>query len=174
MTFGAVTGVVCFAAFAIVHLRLPRVMTGLQRGALTFKLVPVFVAVIAIVITARAFAGLDGGSVATARLMVAVIWGEFAFLGLFVLYMPFIYTLSHSLSVETLLLLTSRDDGRIREEQLTQKFTSPAFLDARLTSMVESGYLAVKDSRYRLTRRGRTVARGFDWLKSLWRLGSGG
>ncbi len=167
MTAAAAIGVLCFALFAGLHLLSPRVTRGIERGPLALKLVPAFALLIAVVAAAGAPPGVGGT-------ITAVLWGELAFLGLVVLYMPLIYTLTHSLSVETLRLLASRPDGHVEEERLAATFTSPAFIEARLAGMAAGGYIAPAGSGYRLTRRGKAVARGFDWLKSLWLLGPGG
>jgi hypothetical protein len=40
--------------------------------------------------------------------------------------------------------------------------------------MAEAGYLNQETSGYSLTRKGRRVARLFDLVKRMWKLGSGG
>lgn len=174
MISGAVIGVACFVLFAILHLGLPHLGAAANRGVLSLKAAPICMVVIAALVVANVSVDAEFAPVGLGRAVVAIIWGELAFLGLLVLYMPFIYTLTHSLSVETLLLLDQCENGRLPEVRLSEIFAAPDFLYERLNSMVESSYLIVSGSRYRLTPRARALAAGFRWLKSSWRLGPGG
>jgi hypothetical protein len=92
---------------------------------------------------------------------------------LFVLYVPFFYSVHTSLSIESLVLLMVKG-GRAPLGELTARFASRRLLDARLRTMVESGYLAQKGEQFVPTPRARQLAMAFAVAKSLWRLGAGG
>ena len=92
---------------------------------------------------------------------------------LFVLYVPAVYTILTSLSVATLVLLR-RSGGRLTEKSLYDRFATRGLLQQRLCVLVGAGYLT-KDARgFRLTSRGRGLARGFAFIKRFWCLGPGG
>jgi len=92
---------------------------------------------------------------------------------LFVLYVPFFYTVHTSLSIESLILLKARG-GCVPLTELMARFASLELFEARLRTMVESGYLIQSDEQYTLTPRAQRMALIFGWVKSIWKLGSGG
>jgi hypothetical protein len=92
---------------------------------------------------------------------------------LFVLYVPAVYTVLTSLSVQTIIAL-HRSSGRLPEVELYGHFAGPAMFEGRLQTLVESGYLARHEGRYRTTSRGLAIAGPFAALKTFWRLGPGG
>jgi hypothetical protein len=111
----------------------------------------------------------DGGETMVLSLLIAALSSAC----LFVLYTPAVYTVLTSLSVATLILLL-RNGGHMPEASLYSRFAARAILRQRLSVLVGSGYL-VEDARgFRLTPRGRLVARPFAAIKELWRLGPGG
>jgi hypothetical protein len=111
----------------------------------------------------------DGGQTLALSVMIAALSSAC----LFVLYTPAVYTVLTSLSVATLILLL-RNGGHMPEGSLYARFATRAILRQRLSVLVGSGYL-VEDARgFRLTPRGRVVARAFAAIKELWRLGPGG
>jgi hypothetical protein len=92
---------------------------------------------------------------------------------LFVLYVPAVYTILTSLSVATLILLR-RTDGRMPETSLYDRFATRGIIQQRLCVLVGAGYLAENACGFRLTSRGRALARAFAFIKRLWCLGPGG
>jgi hypothetical protein len=92
---------------------------------------------------------------------------------LFVLYVPAVYTILTSLSVATLVLLR-RSGGRVPEASLHDRFASCRLMQQRLRVLVDAGHLVGDAEGFRLTPRGRAVARAFAFVKRLWRLGPGG
>ena len=92
---------------------------------------------------------------------------------LFVLYVPAVYTILTSLSVATLILLRSTD-GRMPETSLYDRFATRGIIQQRLCVLVDAGYLAENACGFRLTSRGRALARAFAFFKRLWCLGPGG
>jgi len=92
---------------------------------------------------------------------------------LFALYVPALYTVLTSLSVQTMMLLRRRG-GALPEAELYDRFASRKIMAQRLATLVGSGYVAPEGSSYRLTPRGRAIAKFFRLVKILWNLGPGG
>jgi hypothetical protein len=92
---------------------------------------------------------------------------------LFVVYVPAVYTVLTSLSVQTMLVLR-RSGGAMAERELYDRFAGRAILEDRLATLAASGYLVAEGTRFRLTARGRSLARAFAFVKALWKLGPGG
>jgi hypothetical protein len=92
---------------------------------------------------------------------------------LFVLYVPLVYSVLTSISVATLVLLL-RNDGRMPEASLYDRFATYPIVEQRLSLLVANGYLVQEGSGFRPSPRGRMVARVFVFIKELWRLGPGG
>jgi len=93
---------------------------------------------------------------------------------LFILYMPFYYTIVSSLSIQTLICIEESPEEVLSMEELRQRFASRETLDGRLSIMVGNGYLTEQAGRYRVTSKARLVSRFFSHLKELWKLGPGG
>jgi hypothetical protein len=111
----------------------------------------------------------DGGQTLALSLIIAAL----SIACLFVLYTPAVYTVLTSLSVATLMLLL-RHGGQMAETCLYSRFARHAILRQRLSVLVGSGYLVEDAQGFRLTPRGRVLARAFAAIKELWRLGPGG
>ncbi|MFL5069461.1 MAG: hypothetical protein ACJ8D9_07710 [Xanthobacteraceae bacterium] len=92
---------------------------------------------------------------------------------LFVLYVPAVYTVLTSLSVQTLVMLR-RAGGALPEAELYAHFAGRGIVDGRLATLAASGYLVADDGRFRLTSRGRILATIFAFVKEFWKLGAGG
>jgi len=104
----------------------------------------------------------------TMSAMVAIV----VLLSLFILYMPFYYSISASLSIQTMIAIHRDGDADIRE--LENRCASESVVSKRLQIMAANGYLIPDGMEYRLTRKGILVARFFRQLKALWQLGPGG
>ena len=92
---------------------------------------------------------------------------------LFALYVPALYTVLTSLSVQTMMLLRRRG-GALPEAELYDRFASRKIMEQRLATLLASGYVAPKGPSYQLTPRGRAIAKFFNPVKILWNLGPGG
>src|SRR5215468_1973464 len=92
---------------------------------------------------------------------------------LFALYVPALYTVLTSLSVQTMMLLRRRG-GALPEAELYDRFASRKIMEQRLATLLASGYVAPKGPSYQLTPRGRAMAKFFRPVKILWNLGPGG
>ena len=92
---------------------------------------------------------------------------------LFALYVPALYTVLTSLSVQTMMLLRRRGSA-LPEAELYDRFASRKIMKQRLATLLASGYVAPKGPSYQLTPRGRAIAKFFRSIKILWNLGPGG
>jgi hypothetical protein len=94
---------------------------------------------------------------------------------LFALYVPALYTVLTSLSVQTMMLLRRRG-GALPEAELYDRFASRKIMEQRLATLLASGYVALEGTsyHYQLTPRGRAIAKFFRPVKILWNLGPGG
>jgi hypothetical protein len=92
---------------------------------------------------------------------------------LFALYVPALYTVLTSLSVQTMMLLCHRG-GAVPEAELYDRFASREIMEQRLATLLASGYVVPDGPSYRLTPRGRAIAKLFKPIKVLWNLGPGG
>ena len=92
---------------------------------------------------------------------------------LFALYVPALYAVLTSLSVQTMMLLRHRG-GALPEAELYDRFASRKIMEQRLATLFGSGYVAPKGPSYQLTPRGRAIAKFFRPIKILWNLGPGG
>jgi hypothetical protein len=105
---------------------------------------------------------------------IALASGLLVMLCLFVLYMPFFFTVATSLSIQTLILVERAPGGRAPIGNLREAFTSRQLVAGRLQSMVANGYLIRQGDSYQVSAKGRFVASIFRVLKRAWRLGAGG
>jgi hypothetical protein len=108
------------------------------------------------------------------QVALRVLYGSLLMGCLFVLYMPFYFTISTSLSVQTLICLREARDRALSTDALRQRFASNEIVAGRLSLMVANGYLAEHRGKYRVTSKGRRIARFFARLKAIWMLGPGG
>ncbi|HLF49489.1 MAG TPA: hypothetical protein VJA45_08935 [Methylomirabilota bacterium] len=91
----------------------------------------------------------------------------------FILYMPFYYTVSNSLSIQMLIKMRAAPDG-LSVEGLRQDFPMEELLAGRLVTLAASGYVVRTGERFVITAKARVLARSFLFIKALWRLGPGG
>jgi hypothetical protein len=111
----------------------------------------------------------DSGQTLLLSLLIAILTSAC----LFVLYVPAVYTILTSLSVATLILLR-RSGGRMPETSLYDRFATRGIIQQRLSVLVGAGYLVEDACGFRLTSRGRALARTFAFIKRLWCLGPDG
>jgi len=105
---------------------------------------------------------------------VSIILGMLVYSCLYVLYMPFYYTISHSLSIQTLIRLITALHQKLPLQEVEEMFCSRQLLKRRLDGMCNNEFLSCESQKYRLTGRGRYVAIFFSSVKKFWRLGAGG
>ena len=102
-----------------------------------------------------------------------IAYGGVALFCAFILYFPFYYTVSNSLSVQMLIRMQAAPDG-LSVEALRQAFPMEDLLAGRLVTLVASGYVVRTGKRFVMTAKARVLARSFLRVKALWRLGPGG
>jgi hypothetical protein len=112
--------------------------------------------------------GVDGGG------LPALICGLALIFALFIVYSPFYYTVAASLSIRTLIAILHSPRRELLLSRLTADGTFEAMVTHRLASMVASGNLTSDGERFRVTPKGHRIARFFNAVKHLWRLGAGG
>ncbi len=174
MLAGLLLGMLWFLVFLAGHLGVLALRPVRRRFAF---IVQVFAAAAAALVAscllaAGGSAALGGGFACGTAVNAAA--GLLVMLCLFVVYMPFLFVIGTSLSVQSLVLLSQRPAGVLPLRTLSEAFVSKELVGARLETMVLNGYLRRRGSAYVLTPRGRAVAGAFASLKRLWRLGAGG
>jgi hypothetical protein len=107
--------------------------------------------------------------------LMGAVWGVLAYVGLFCLYTPFYYVVTSSLSVQTLVILLTRPKEAIPLAALREEFASRDFVQARLHTMLDNGFLYRRSPQgFALTAKGKLLAQVFIRLKQFWRLAPGG
>lgn len=114
--------------------------------------------------------GTHSGEIAA----LMIFYGVLVMACLFILYMPFYYTVVASLSIQTLICLKEAPLKTLTLTDLRQRFASRDIVAERLKIMESNGYLERVASGYRITPKARIVSGFFGFLKALWKLGSGG
>lgn len=100
--------------------------------------------------------------------------GLIVMVSFFVLYMPFYYTISSSISVQTLILLSEKDSQTCSVDELKNTFASPKIVSYKLKSMENSDIIQSNGKAYKITLKGKLIAKSFRLIKRLWKLGPGG
>lgn len=172
LSLGLVSGGIWFALFSLAHITLLHVLDLRDR----FK------------VTSRLFVTAAAGHLFTSTILfepLSTVWGRvegvlalamgwLAMICLFVLYMPCLFVIATSLSVQTLVLVARTREGQVPMAQLRTRFASVHLTAGRLETMAVNGYLIRDAEGYRPTTKGVLVARAFRVIKRLWRLGAGG
>lgn len=163
--FGFICGFFWFGSFLLAQLAIFWYEPAVRRSRVLGNGIAMTIA--AATITVALAANSDGTAI------LAETYAVMTIACLFVLYGPFFYTIHTSLSIESIILL-AQQAGRARQSALIERFASRTLLDARLRTMVDSGYLIQRGEIFVLTPRARRIAHAFGAVKSLWRLGPGG
>lgn len=160
--FGALTGASWMALFAIGHLSALRV-TG--RGAA--PLIASFAA------AATGCVVTVVGTLADTPQVLGLSFAVLTFTCLLILYVPAVYVIQTSVSVDTIVELARRH-GVTPTEDLYGRFAGRAAAERRLATLCSNGYALMDGLTYRITPRGRSIAKISRAVKRFWRLGSGG
>jgi len=96
------------------------------------------------------------------------------FISLFILYTPFFYVITSSLSIQTLILIYNTQNKTFNLNMLTHHFANELLIQKRLNIMVKNFYLQEKNGLYFLTTKGKYIAVFFNYIKKIWKLGDGG
>lgn len=173
MILGLLAGLLWFALFFAAHLTVIRWARSESKARINQCLFLAGLAGVAISLW-PATAVLHDSTLARGGLIMAVICGILVYVGLFVLYMPFYYTVIASLSVRTLIMVDGGPGARMPVAELQEEFVSRGLVGERLATMATNGFLIDRGDAYALSPKGRLTATVFSWIKSLWRLGAGG
>lgn len=173
MLIGITVGVAWFTAFLIAHAGLFHFFEIRSRSK---SVSSVFAGAVAGGLVSTAIISRHGRHVvgSDGNLAVMITSSVLIMLSLFVLYMPFYYAIAASLSVRTLITILRAPNSEISLDRLKAEYASRSLVQKRLDAMVLSGLLSGDGSEYRLTNRGRRIARTFKPINPLWRLGPGG
>lgn len=173
MLTGAAVGLACFAAFVIVHVILFHLREIRSRALIVLE---IFAGAVGGCLIVSALALRRGGDLAPllGDMLVANLSGALVMCALFVLYMPFYYTIATSLSVRTLITIQRTPANEISVSALKAKYVSMDLLRSRLEAMVQSGLLVRDGDGFRLSWKGKSIARVFRLIKLAWKLGPGG
>lgn len=163
----ALIGLAAAAAWFLMFLCVQIASLRAGAGGARSLLLPYSGSIAGLIVTVAAVMGM---SEATA---LALAMGLLTSISLFVLYVPALYTVLTSLSVQTMIWL-ARSGGRLSEAELYGHFAGRSAFEPRVRTLIESGYLVRDDAHYRPTSRGLAVARPFAAVKAFWRLGPGG
>jgi hypothetical protein len=173
MILGLLAGLLWFALFFAAHLAAIRWARLESKARINQRLFLAGLAGITISLWPTT-AVFPDSPIAHGGFTMAVVWGILGYIGLFVLYMPFYYTVVASLSVRTMVMLHGRPDGRTPVAELREEFVSRRLVGQRLATMATNGFLIDLDNGYALSPKGRLTAMVFSWIKRFWRLGAGG
>jgi hypothetical protein len=108
------------------------------------------------------------------RTVIDTSYGALAIACLFILYMPFYYTIVASLSIQTLICLLESPQNSLTLPELHKHFASRDIVAGRLDTMTRNGYLERVEAGYSVTPKARAMSAVFAFLKNLWKLGPGG
>jgi len=173
MIVGLLAGLLWFALFFAAHLAVICWARSEIKARINQRLLLAGLAGIAISLW-PASAVLHGSALAHGGLIMAILCGSLTYVGLFVLYMPFYYTVVASLSVRTMVMLHRRLGARMPIAEVREEFVSRGLVGQRLATMATNGFLMDKGDGYALSSKGRLTSMIFSWVKQFWRLGSGG
>jgi hypothetical protein len=163
---GVVSAAGWFCIFVLMH------VLGLRSGRANagWLIRSYVIAVIASLATALGLTGTSG-TVQSCLLMLSTL--VFTSACLFVLYVPAVYVILTSLSMQTLIVLRERG-GECSTETLYDRFGGRAIVADRLATLAASHYLREQGGVFYLTGRGRYVSKIFGLVKRIWKLAPGG
>lgn len=173
MILGLSAGVVWFFIFIIGQIATCHWAEPAIRPRITQMLLFIGMTSFPLGILILQFVSLGVGLIGESWFM-CVLWFELTLVALFILYMPFYYTVAASLSVRTIILLAARSSGAMPMLELREQFVSRKLVAQRLETMKENRLLMQDFGGYILSSKGRFIAEAFLAIKRLWRLGPGG
>jgi hypothetical protein len=173
MIIGLLAGLLWFVLFFAAHLAAIRWAVSESKARINQRLLIAGLAGITITLWPTA-AALGPSLLAHGGLIMGTLWGILTYVGLFILYMPFYYTVVASLSVRTMVMLHRRPDARMLMAELREEFVSRRLVGQRLATMAANGFLVRRGGAYALSPKGRSIATVFLCVKRFWKLGAGG
>jgi hypothetical protein len=174
MIAGLICGLFWFCAFLAGQLTVQRLCAALARPRATNQVLLGCLAGLAISVFLVCHL-LPSAPLTRGGALIGLLWGVLTLACLFVLYMPFYYTVASSLSVRTLVMLASQHSGSMPIVDVRERFVSRALIGYRLEVMCANGFLKQTDrENFALTIKGKRLARTFGGLKRFWRMDAGG
>ncbi|OAN49279.1 hypothetical protein A6A04_03955 [Paramagnetospirillum marisnigri] len=169
---GVIAATIWFVMFMLGHLAWVH-LTGERRFALVlrnaFKL-----SLAGCALSITIYCGMGGGNASMLLWLTSMVIGPMIMACAFVLYIPFIFVIATSLSVETILMLDEAG-GTLPRQALYDRFVSAEAVRARLEIMRGNGLFTLgEDGRYLATEKAFPPTRFFLAVKRMWNLGSGG
>jgi len=169
-TFALISGSGWAAIFVFTHLALARAAGVPRHGRIIIRCFALSIAGFLTTLAALHGKLWQGSSLAW---LLAAGSGILLMACAFVLYVPLVFVISSSLSVDTLILL-ERAGGRLPRVALYRRFAAAEAARRRLEIMRKSGLLTLEGGRYRLTPKAAALAQFFAEMKRLWNLQPGG
>lgn len=169
MLQGILSGAGWFTVFLAIHIFWFHLVHVQDCFKWIAKTLPVFVLAHVATVTI-----LNWGALTGEIIVLRVIYGVLVMACMFILYMPFYYTIVASLSIQTLIYLEEAPRKELTMAELHQRFASRDIVAGRLEIMVSNGYLELGPSGYRVTPKARVMSKIFAFLKGIWKLGPGG
>jgi hypothetical protein len=169
MLHGILSGAGWFAVFLAAHIAWFHAVHVVDAFKWIMKTLAVCVVAHAVTVTL-----LNFGSQSAVVTLLRIFYGFLAMGCLFILYMPFYYTIVASLSIQTLICLEESPRKSLTILELRERFASRDIVAGRLKIMARNGYLDATPSGYCVTPKARAMSGIFGFLKELWKLGPGG
>jgi hypothetical protein len=169
MLHGILSGAAWFAVFLAIHMFWFHLVHVKDCFKAIMKVFTACLIAHAAAICVTASNTVTGGDIAA-----RICYGALTMCCLFILYMPFYYTIVASLSIQTLIYIEHMPRKSASLPALRKRFASRDIVEGRLTTMVSNGYLSQHERGYRVTGKGHMVAHCFLFIKAIWRLGPGG
>jgi hypothetical protein len=170
LEYTVLSAALSFTLFVVGHIAISQLLRQPRLGSLIIRIF--VVAVLAhLGIMIAVYAAVPGAGL--------WIWAAHAGLGCFlmacalVLYVPFVFVVSSSLSIDMLIILI-KGDKALPREQLRQMFVSAEAVRYRFELMRGNNLVVRENDRYVLTDKGRRTADIFSRVKYFWKLWPGG
>ena len=178
MSVAVVFSVLCFLVFLISHNAAFYAFKNYSRAKIisnTFKLV-VLGFLVLMFLSSRSKYFINGSPFYIHNVYVESLYGVAILISLFILYVPFYYTIVTSLSVQSMIFISANTLSKKATtlSWLGEQFISKNLIRDRLSLMVHNKYIYPMGNKYYVTSKGRRTALFFSKLKSVWRLGAGG
>lgn len=163
---GSVSAAVWFFLFVVVHVLGWRSGRSNVSWLIRSYVITLFAALLAAVVLTSGSASVRSGIL---TLSIVLLTSGC----LFILYVPAVYVMLTSLTVQTLVLLRE-NSGELPVRILYDRFAGCPIVADRLATLTANHYLREQAGVFRLTQRGRHVARFFRLIKGAWKLAPGG
>ena len=170
LEYAVLIAIVWFAIFVFGHFSWACLVERPRHGQIIIR--AFVIALLLFTLTMIVMHGLVSSEPVVSCFVGGVI-GLFIMACAFVLYVPFVFVVSSSLSVDTLVIL-DRFGGTSQRDALYRLFVSPEAVHRRLEMMRMNGLVVSNNGRYVLATKAIYTASFFTKMKHLWKLWPGG